>query len=129
MPVVGGPSPGPSPPEVPYSGSVQVNHAADRQQFGKAISRFGVIQEKLAHMAMLLYVTEVSASGQPPPSGPPPRSWASPGLSASIKSPARWASGGCHGLPTSGWAKPRGAGPRCEAAQQCPAPCRPWPTC
>ncbi|XP_029140832.1 very long-chain specific acyl-CoA dehydrogenase, mitochondrial-like [Protobothrops mucrosquamatus] len=38
-----------------------VNHAADRQQFGKPISRFGVIQEKLAHMAMLLYVTEAMA--------------------------------------------------------------------
>ncbi|XP_013925188.1 PREDICTED: very long-chain specific acyl-CoA dehydrogenase, mitochondrial-like [Thamnophis sirtalis] len=38
-----------------------VDHAADRQQFGKAISRFGVIQEKLAHMAMLLYVTEAMA--------------------------------------------------------------------
>ncbi|XP_039197477.1 very long-chain specific acyl-CoA dehydrogenase, mitochondrial-like isoform X4 [Crotalus tigris] len=38
-----------------------VNHAADRQQFGKSISRFGVIQEKLAHMAMLLYVTEAMA--------------------------------------------------------------------
>ncbi|XP_032081754.1 very long-chain specific acyl-CoA dehydrogenase, mitochondrial-like isoform X6 [Thamnophis elegans] len=38
-----------------------VDHAADRQQFGKAISRFGLIQEKLAHMAMLLYVTEAMA--------------------------------------------------------------------
>ncbi|XP_034280471.1 very long-chain specific acyl-CoA dehydrogenase, mitochondrial-like isoform X3 [Pantherophis guttatus] len=38
-----------------------VDHAADRQQFGKAISRFGAIQEKLAHMAMLLYVTEAMA--------------------------------------------------------------------
>ncbi|KAM3835034.1 very long-chain specific acyl-CoA dehydrogenase, mitochondrial-like isoform 2-T2 [Vipera latastei] len=38
-----------------------VNHAADRQQFGKPISRFGGIQEKLAHMALLLYVTEEAA--------------------------------------------------------------------
>ncbi|XP_058043513.1 very long-chain specific acyl-CoA dehydrogenase, mitochondrial-like isoform X2 [Ahaetulla prasina] len=38
-----------------------VDHAADRQQFGKAISCFGAIQEKLAHMAMLLYVTEAMA--------------------------------------------------------------------
>lgn len=48
-----------------------MNHAADRQQFGKPISRFGGIQEKLAHMALLLYVTEVSAAGQPPPWVPP----------------------------------------------------------
>ncbi|XP_007443824.1 very long-chain specific acyl-CoA dehydrogenase, mitochondrial-like [Python bivittatus] len=38
-----------------------VDHAANRQQFGRAISRFGAIQEKLAHMAMLLYVTEAMA--------------------------------------------------------------------
>ncbi|KAG8136374.1 hypothetical protein E2320_009326 [Naja naja] len=38
-----------------------VDHAADRQQFGKTISHFGAIQEKLAHMAMLLYVTEAMA--------------------------------------------------------------------
>ncbi|XP_070609974.1 LOW QUALITY PROTEIN: very long-chain specific acyl-CoA dehydrogenase, mitochondrial-like [Erythrolamprus reginae] len=35
-----------------------VDHAAERKQFGKAIGRFGAIQEKLAQMAMLLYVTE-----------------------------------------------------------------------
>lgn len=67
MPVAGGHWPGPRglhPLKVPYSGSAQVDHAADRQQFGKAISRFGAIQEKLAHMAMLLYVTEVSMAGQ-----------------------------------------------------------------
>ncbi|XP_032081750.1 very long-chain specific acyl-CoA dehydrogenase, mitochondrial-like isoform X2 [Thamnophis elegans] len=50
-----------------------VDHAADRQQFGKAISRFGLIQEKLAHMAMLLYVTEVSTAGQGLLRGVPPR--------------------------------------------------------
>uniref|UniRef100_A0A8C5RRM0 Very long-chain specific acyl-CoA dehydrogenase, mitochondrial n=1 Tax=Laticauda laticaudata TaxID=8630 RepID=A0A8C5RRM0_LATLA len=38
-----------------------VDHAADRQQFGKAIGCFGAVQEKLAHMAMLLYVTEAMA--------------------------------------------------------------------
>ncbi|XP_063162688.1 very long-chain specific acyl-CoA dehydrogenase, mitochondrial-like [Candoia aspera] len=38
-----------------------VDHAANRQQFGRAISQFGAIQEKLAHMAMLLYVTEAMA--------------------------------------------------------------------
>ncbi|KAM6441813.1 very long-chain specific acyl-CoA dehydrogenase, mitochondrial-like [Liasis olivaceus] len=38
-----------------------VDHAANRQQFGRAISRFGAIQEKLARMAMLLYVTEAMA--------------------------------------------------------------------
>ncbi|XP_033004107.1 very long-chain specific acyl-CoA dehydrogenase, mitochondrial-like [Lacerta agilis] len=38
-----------------------VEHAANRQQFGSTLSRFGTIQEKLARMAMLLYVTEAMA--------------------------------------------------------------------
>ncbi|XP_053246880.1 very long-chain specific acyl-CoA dehydrogenase, mitochondrial-like [Podarcis raffonei] len=38
-----------------------VEHAANRRQFGSALSRFGAIQEKLARMAMLLYVTEAMA--------------------------------------------------------------------
>lgn len=37
----------------------QVDHAANRTQFGEKIHNFGVIQEKLARMAMLQYVTEV----------------------------------------------------------------------
>ena len=38
----------------------QVDHAANRTQFGSKISEFGVIQEKLARMAVLQYVTEVN---------------------------------------------------------------------
>ncbi|XP_077204050.1 very long-chain specific acyl-CoA dehydrogenase, mitochondrial-like isoform X2 [Paroedura picta] len=38
-----------------------VEHAANRKQFGRAISSYGAIQEKLARMAMLLYVTEAMA--------------------------------------------------------------------
>lgn len=38
-----------------------VNHAANRTQFGEKIHNFGVIQEKLARMAMLQYVTESMA--------------------------------------------------------------------
>uniref|UniRef100_A0A670IGD5 Very long-chain specific acyl-CoA dehydrogenase, mitochondrial n=1 Tax=Podarcis muralis TaxID=64176 RepID=A0A670IGD5_PODMU len=38
-----------------------VEHAANRRQFGSALSSFGTIQEKLARMAMLLYVTEAMA--------------------------------------------------------------------
>lgn len=37
----------------------QVDHAANRLQFGEKIHNFGLIQEKLAWMAMLQYVTEV----------------------------------------------------------------------
>ena len=37
----------------------QADHAANRVQFGKKISEFGVIQEKIARMAMNQYVTEV----------------------------------------------------------------------
>lgn len=37
----------------------QVDHAANRTQFGEKIHNFGLIQEKLARMAMLQYVTEV----------------------------------------------------------------------
>ena len=40
----------------------QVDHAANCTQFGKKIHNFGVIQEKLAQMAMLQYVTEVRAT-------------------------------------------------------------------
>lgn len=35
-----------------------VEHANTRKQFGKIINEFGIIQEKLARMAMLHYVTE-----------------------------------------------------------------------
>ncbi|XP_043359547.1 very long-chain specific acyl-CoA dehydrogenase, mitochondrial-like [Dermochelys coriacea] len=38
-----------------------VEHAANRTQFGDKIHNFGAIQEKLAHMAMLQYVTESMA--------------------------------------------------------------------
>ena len=46
----------------------QVDHAANRTQFGEKIHNFGLIQEKLARMAMLQYVTEVRAA----PSSPEP---------------------------------------------------------
>ncbi|XDA72636.1 hypothetical protein R6Z07F_002915 [Ovis aries] len=36
----------------------KVDHAANRTQFGEKIHNFGLIQEKLARMAMLQYVTE-----------------------------------------------------------------------
>lgn len=35
-----------------------VEHANTRKQFGKIINEFGAIQEKLARMAMVHYVTE-----------------------------------------------------------------------
>ncbi|KAK6316585.1 hypothetical protein J4Q44_G00119850 [Coregonus suidteri] len=38
-----------------------VDHAANRVQFGSKIHTYGAIQEKLAHMAMLQYVTESMA--------------------------------------------------------------------
>ncbi|XP_060098778.1 very long-chain specific acyl-CoA dehydrogenase, mitochondrial-like [Heteronotia binoei] len=38
-----------------------VDHAANRKQFGSPISSYGAIQEKVARMAMLLYVTEAMA--------------------------------------------------------------------
>uniref|UniRef100_A0A8C0E610 Very long-chain specific acyl-CoA dehydrogenase, mitochondrial n=1 Tax=Balaenoptera musculus TaxID=9771 RepID=A0A8C0E610_BALMU len=38
-----------------------VDHAANRTQFGEKIHNFGMIQEKLARMAMLQYVTESMA--------------------------------------------------------------------
>lgn len=38
-----------------------VDHAANRNQFGNKIHTYGVIQEKLARMAMLQYVTECMA--------------------------------------------------------------------
>lgn len=38
----------------------QVDHAANRTQFGNKIHNYGVIQEKMARMAMMQYVTEVS---------------------------------------------------------------------
>lgn len=41
--------------------SQAVEHAASRSQFGSKISEFGVIQEKLARMAVLQYVTESMA--------------------------------------------------------------------
>lgn len=39
----------------------QVDHATNRTQFGDKIHNFGVIQEKLARMAILQYVTESMA--------------------------------------------------------------------
>ena len=41
---------------------LQVDHAANRTQFGEKIHNFGLMQEKLAGMAMLQYVTEVRAA-------------------------------------------------------------------
>ncbi|XP_027802684.1 very long-chain specific acyl-CoA dehydrogenase, mitochondrial isoform X1 [Marmota flaviventris] len=41
--------------------SKAVDHAANRTQFGDKIHNFGLIQEKLARMAMLQYVTESMA--------------------------------------------------------------------
>ncbi|XP_038642853.1 very long-chain specific acyl-CoA dehydrogenase, mitochondrial [Scyliorhinus canicula] len=38
-----------------------VDHAANRTQFGNKIHNYGAIQEKVAHMAMLQYVTESMA--------------------------------------------------------------------
>ncbi|XP_066478651.1 apolipoprotein D isoform X2 [Tiliqua scincoides] len=38
-----------------------VEHAASRRQFGSTLASFGAIQEKLARMAMLHYVTEEAA--------------------------------------------------------------------
>lgn len=42
-----------------------MDYAANRTQFGDKIHNFGMIQEKLARMAMLQYVTEVRASYAP----------------------------------------------------------------
>lgn len=39
----------------------QADHAGNRVQFGSKLETFGVIQEKLARMAMCQYVTEVKA--------------------------------------------------------------------
>lgn len=39
---------------------LQVDHAANRTQFGNKIHNYGVIQEKIARMAMMQYVAEVS---------------------------------------------------------------------
>lgn len=41
-----------------YSIKKAVEHASQRVQFGKLISQYGVIQEKLARMAMLQYASE-----------------------------------------------------------------------
>lgn len=41
--------------------SKAIDHAANRTQFGNKIHTYGAIQEKLAHMAMLHYVTESMA--------------------------------------------------------------------
>ncbi|PIK52677.1 putative very long-chain specific acyl-CoA dehydrogenase, mitochondrial [Apostichopus japonicus] len=38
-----------------------VNHAANRKQFGQTIDKFGAIQEKLARMGMMHYVSESMA--------------------------------------------------------------------
>jgi very long chain acyl-CoA dehydrogenase len=42
-----------------YSIKKAVEHATTRNQFGKHLINYGTIQEKLARMAMLQYVTEV----------------------------------------------------------------------
>uniref|UniRef100_A0A8C4MJ60 Very long-chain specific acyl-CoA dehydrogenase, mitochondrial n=1 Tax=Equus asinus asinus TaxID=83772 RepID=A0A8C4MJ60_EQUAS len=47
-----------------------VDHAANRTQFGEKIHNFGIIQEKLARMAMLQYVTEVRAAPPLSPQSP-----------------------------------------------------------
>lgn len=52
----------------------QVDHAANRTQFGEKIHNFGIIQEKLARMAMLQYVTEVRAAPPLSPQSPVPSS-------------------------------------------------------
>jgi len=39
-----------------------VEHASTRNQFGRRIDSFGTIQEKLARMAMVQYITEVPSS-------------------------------------------------------------------
>ncbi|EHH57656.1 hypothetical protein EGM_07342 [Macaca fascicularis] len=44
-----------------------VDYATNRIQFGEKIHNFGLIQEKLARMVMLQYVTEVRASQAPLP--------------------------------------------------------------
>lgn len=44
-----------------FSISKAVEHATNRNQFGKQIIHYGAIQEKLARMAMLQYVTESMA--------------------------------------------------------------------
>ncbi|XP_032471273.1 very long-chain specific acyl-CoA dehydrogenase, mitochondrial isoform X8 [Phocoena sinus] len=53
------------PPEkkmgIKASNTAEVDHAANRTQFGEKIHNFGMIQEKLARMAMLQYVTESMA--------------------------------------------------------------------
>ena len=42
----------------------QADHAGNRVQFGSKLETFGVIQEKLARMAMCHYVTEVIVSAE-----------------------------------------------------------------
>lgn len=41
--------------------SIAIEHANRRVQFGKKIGEFGLIQEKISHMAMRLYATEAMA--------------------------------------------------------------------
>ena len=38
----------------------QVDHAGNRTQFGRRIDSFGAIQEKIARMSMVQFVTEVT---------------------------------------------------------------------
>lgn len=47
-----------------------MDHAANRIQFGEKIHNFGLIQEKLARMAMLQYVTEVRILPKSSPKSP-----------------------------------------------------------
>ena len=39
--------------------SVQAEHVSTRVQFGNKLETYGVVQEKIAHMALRQYVTEV----------------------------------------------------------------------
>ena len=41
---------------------LQIDHAANRTQFGEKIASFGAIQEKIARMTILQYVTEVTSN-------------------------------------------------------------------
>lgn len=42
-----------------YHDFVQVEHATTRVQFGSKLETYGMVQDKIARMALLQYVTEV----------------------------------------------------------------------
>ena len=42
-----------------YRDFVQVEHATTRVQFGSKLETYGMVQDKIARMALLQYVTEV----------------------------------------------------------------------